>query len=181
MELKELLKTRRSVRKYDPDKKVTKEVLTEIVRGAQFAPSWKNLQPVRYHCILEPEKLKEFREKCLPEFNANSTAGAAALVVATFVKGESGFSLKTKEAENELGDGWGCYDCGLGNAYFVLKAKELGLDTLIMGIRDQDAIRSLLSIPEEEIIGPVLAVGYAAEEPAFRPRKEVEEIICFEE
>lgn len=30
---------------------------------------------------------------------------------------------------------------------FVLKAKELGLDTLIMGIRDGEAIRNFLDVP----------------------------------
>ena len=48
-----------------------------------------------------------------------------------------------------------------------------------MGLRDADKIRSLLSIPEEEEILSVIAIGKRAEEPALRPRKPLEEIVTF--
>ena len=58
-------------------------------------------------------------------------------------------------------------------------AKDMGYDTLIMGIRDAGAIREKLSIPENEEIMSVIAVGKAAEAPASRPRKAPEEVIRF--
>jgi nitroreductase len=48
-----------------------------------------------------------------------------------------------------------------------------------MGIRDAGAIREKLSIPENEEIMSVIAVGKAAEAPAPRPRKAPEEVIRF--
>ena len=80
---------------------------------------------------------------------------------------------------NEIGNGWGAYDLGLHDAYLVLAAKNAGYDTLIMGIRDADAIRERLSIPENEEIMSVIAVGKAAEEPGLRPRKAPEEVTRF--
>ena len=41
----------------------------------------------------------------------------------------------------------------------ILKATELGLATLIMGIRDEKKIREMLNIPTEEIIVAVIALG----------------------
>ena len=61
----------------------------------------------------------------------------------------------------------------------VLKAAELDLGTLIMGIRDEPAIREYLKIPETETIVAVIAVGYPAAEPSMPKRKAVEEIATF--
>lgn len=47
-----------------------------------------------------------------------------------------------------MGNGWGCYDLGLQNENFVLKAAELGYGTLIMGLRDGEQLRKVLDIPE---------------------------------
>lgn len=66
---------------------------------------------------------------------------------------------------------WGAYDLGLQNAYLILKARELGLDTLIMGIRDADKIREKLQIPESQQIVAVIALGYNAGESLERPRR----------
>lgn len=175
MEFNEVIKLRRSVRGYDPGKKVTKEQLEEIIRAAQLAPTWKNSQTGRYY-VINGEKLEQFRQECLPSFNQNSSSGAA-LVVTTFVKDLSGFTKGV--ADNELGNLWGAYDLGLQNAYMVLKATELGLDSLIMGIRDADKIRELLQVPAEEEIVSVIAVGFRAGEPIFRERKPLDEILTF--
>ena len=80
---------------------------------------------------------------------------------------------------NEAGDGWGYYDLGLQNENLLLKATELGLDTLVMGIRDGEAIREMLNIPETENVVAVIAVGYKAKEANMPKRKEVEEIAKF--
>ena len=61
----------------------------------------------------------------------------------------------------------------------ILKAKELGLDTLVMGIRDGKKIREMLDIPETEIIVAVIAVGYGADAPAKPKRKQVDDILKF--
>ena len=85
MELQDVLNERRSIRSYDADKKVTKEQLEIIINAAILAPSWKNLQTSRYYCILSDEMIKEFSDKCLPEFNQKNSEGAA-LVVTTFFR-----------------------------------------------------------------------------------------------
>ena len=79
-------------------------------------------------------------------------------------------SRRTATADNELGNGWGCYDLGLQNENLVLKAADLGLSTLIMGLREADRLREILNIPETETIVSVIAVGKAAEEP-IRPHR----------
>ena len=102
----------------------------------------------------------------------------AALIVTTFVHNRAGFQTDGTP-DNELGNGWGCYDLGLQNANLILKATDLGLSTLIMGLREADKLREILSIPETETIAAVIAVGKAAEEPTRKPRKSLGEIAKF--
>lgn len=178
MEFQTLLESRRSVRAYEAGKSVTKEQIAQLVQAGIEAPSWKNSQTARYYCVLEDASRERFAKECLPEFNANSTKNAAAYVVTTFVANRSGFD-REGNPDNECGNGWGFFDLGMHNENFILKAKELGLDTLVMGIRDGAAIRDMLHIPETETVAAVIAVGYGAAEPARPKRKQPEDILTF--
>ena len=173
MEFQNLIESRRSVRKY-ADKEVTREQIEEIIRAAQEAPSWKNQQTSKYYCVLSKEKREEIRTTCFPSFNEQRSLNAA-LIVTAYEKNNVGFD-DNGQPINELGNGWGCYDLGLQNMIFMLKARKLGLDTLVMGIRDGQKLRAALNIPENEEIGAVLALGYADEEPKKPRRRELSEI-----
>lgn len=180
MEFQKLIEERRSIRKYDPSKKVTEETVKEIIEAALQAPSWKNQQTSRYYCVLSEDMKNSVITHGLPEFNQQRAKGAAALIVTAFVSDCVGFD-DNKMPVNEIGNGWGCYDLGLQNQNFILKARELGLDTLIMGIRDGDKIAQVLDIPVTETVVSVIALGYAAEEkrPDKPKRKSPEEIARF--
>jgi len=178
MEYQKVVEARRSVRKYDSSKAVDKKTVIELLEAAILAPSWKNSQTARYYCVLSVELLNILKNDCLPLFNSNSVKDAPVLIVSTFVKDRSGFE-RNGEPTNEIGNGWGFYDLGMHNENLLLKAKDIGLDTLVIGIRDQDKIREVLNISHEEIIVSVIAVGYAAEEAKMPKRKAVDEIAKF--
>ncbi len=179
MELTKAMEKRRSIRSFDGTRKVTKEQLCEMVKAAQLAPSWKNQQTSRYYCAISDGMVEKVRSGCLPPFNANSSKGASAFVVAAFVPGISGFDTEHGAAVNEAGDGWGYYDLGLQNQNLLLKATELGLATLVMGIRDEEALRTALEIPQGQRVVSVIAVGYPAVDPPMPERKELQEIAAF--
>ncbi len=175
MEFKELIKVRRSVRAYEGG--VPHDELAAILKEAQMAPSWKNQQTARCYVVDSAEKLEAFRKLALPEFNQKSSANAA-LIVTTFVRDVVGFGPDGRPT-NEAGNFWGAYDLGLHDAYLCLAASDAGYDTLIMGIRDADAIREDLGIPSNEEILSVIAIGKRAQEPSLRPRKEFDEVVKF--
>ena len=89
-----------------------------------------------------------------------------------------GFS-DSGEPANEIGNGWGAYDLGLHDAYLTLAASDAGYDTLIMGLRDTDAIRAALRIPENEEVMSVIAIGKRAADPSAPRRKELDEVVKF--
>ena len=175
MEFQKLIEERRTIRKYSPEGKITKDELLTIIRAAQEAPSWKNSQTGRYYCVTSEDMVEKISKECLPEMN-QPKAENAALIITTFVQNRSGFQ-KDGTPDNELGNGWGCYDLGLQNENLILKAAELGLSTLIMGLRNADKIREMLSIPEAETIVAVIAVGKADEEPSRPKRRELEDVL----
>ena len=59
MEFTNVVETRRSVREYDASRKVERSVVEEIIKEASYAPSWKNSQTARYHCIMSEDIIKE--------------------------------------------------------------------------------------------------------------------------
>lgn len=105
-------------------------------------------------------------------------ADAPALIVTAIVLNCSGFE-KDGMPTNELGNGWGFYDCGLQSMNLLLKATEQGLSTLVMGIRDNEKIKEILGIPETEAVVSVIGVGYSSLSPAMPKRKDIDEIAKF--
>lgn len=176
MELQKVLEKRRSVRKYE-NKPVEEEKIREMINAAACAPSWKNSQTARYYVVSDEEILSRVKS-ALPEFNQNNVSNAPVLIVSSFVHNRSGFE-RDGNPTNELGNGWGCYDCGLSNMNLLLKATELGLSTLVMGIRDAEKLTEILDIPESETIVSVIGVGYSSFEPEMPKRKSVDEIAKF--
>ena len=179
MELQQAMETRRSIRGYLA-RPVEKGQLEELIQAALLAPTWKNSETPRYYitlCGAESGTYEAVRA-ALPEFNANSTKNAGAYIVQTFVPNVSGF-LPDGTPNNELGNGWGCYDAGLQAMNLLLKAHDLGLSTLVMGIRDADALQKALNIPETETVVSVIAVGYSDLSPDRKPRKALEEVAHF--
>ncbi len=176
MEMKfgELIEARRSVRKY-AKAEISKDEMAKIVEEALNAPSWKNTETTRYYAAIGDDAKAKIWSDALPSFNSASSANAAALVAVTFVPGESGY-LGDAPAD-ELREMWGAYDCGLASSYFILAAKNHGWDTLIMGIRDTAKVKSILGIPEKEILMSVIAVGKSAQPYFKNPRKPVAEVL----
>ena len=62
MEFQKLIEARRSVRKYSPEGKVSRDDILTIIKAAQEAPSWKNSQTGRYYCILSEDMANRFRK-----------------------------------------------------------------------------------------------------------------------
>lgn len=172
----DIVASRRSIRDYDASKPISQEEVMELIKCAQEAPSWANQQPSKYYVAMSEEKVAAVKN-LVGEGNKRNTAGAPVMIVSTYVKGRSGF-FRGNPA-NEIGDGWGAYDNGLSNAYFILKARERGFDTLIMGMRDSDELRKLFAIPDDECIMAVISLGYRASDPNRPDRKQVNEVVKF--
>ena len=175
MEFSILLEERRSIRNYQPNVQISKEDIEKMIYAAQQAPSWKNSQTGRYYVAISKNGVECVRN-ALPEFNAVRTRNASAYIVTTYKTKISGYSSEEQPTDKN-GDAWGAYDLGLQNENLLLKACELGYDTLIMGLRDVDKLVEIFEIPNDEAIMAVIALGKRKNDPEKPQRKPIDEIL----
>ena len=182
MTLDEVASKRRSVRhfkdaglSFDERKSKIEEIISFV---SENAPSWKNSQTHRYYVALSDDKIASVTN-ALVERNRPKCTNAVALIVSCFEKNVSGFSKSEEKLvpDNECGNEWGAYDLGLSDSLLLLKARELGFDTLIMGLRDSAALKSALKIPESQEVMSVISVGMRSDEPVKPGRKTLEDIL----
>lgn len=178
MEFGELIESRRSIRNYKPGMKISEDQMKVIIDAAIQAPTWKNSQTGRYYIAMSDDKMNFIKNQCLPSFNAANCENAVAIIITAYETKRSGFE-RDGSPTNELGDKWGVYDLGLQNENLVLKAREIGYDTLIMGIRDVDKLKGEFGIPESQEIVSIISVGVREDSPEKPKRKAPEDIAKF--
>lgn len=173
--LDDVFASRRSIRAYESGKTISEAQVRELLTATQNAPSWANMQPSKYYVAIGDEKREAVLE--LIGGNKERVINAPVLIVSTFETAKSGFFRGNPV--DATGDLWGAYDNGLSNAYFILKARAMGFDTLIMGMRNADELRKLFDIPESEVVLAVIALGYRAQEPNVPVHRPLDEIAKF--
>ena len=177
MELSVVLEERRSIRDYAEGVKITREEIEKMIYAAQQAPSWKNSETGRYYVAITQEAVAQVRD-ALPSFNFDRTKNAAAYIVTTYKTKISGHDSEGNPADVNR-DAWGAYDLGLQNENLLLKARELGYDTLIMGLRDAAKLKSLFAISDDEAIMAVIALGKRVATPEKPMRRDIDDIAKF--
>ena len=180
MDVKTCIETRRSVRRF-LDKPVSRDVISEVVRLAQMAPTWKNTQTVRYVWIDDAALKEQIAREAVMGFakNTDNLIGAPGMMVVTTVHGISGFGEDGSHATVK-GDHWESFDAGLAVQTLCLALHEAGLGSVIMGLFDPAEVGKLAGIPDNEIVSCILAVGYPAEGPHGRAvRKPLDEVLSF--
>ena len=175
MEFSTLLEERRSIRAFAEGTTVSEDDIKKMIYAAQQAPSWKNSQTGRYYVALTDEAIERVR-KALPGFNAERTENVAAYIVTAFKTKISGHDGNGNPTDAN-GNAWGAYDLGLQNENLLLKARELGYDTLIMGLRDVDKLVEIFEIPNDEAMMAVIALGKRKNDPEKPQRKTIDEIL----
>ncbi len=178
MDALENIRERRSVRKYS-EKKVSTEIICEIVQDAAYAPSWMNFQSVGYIAILNPEMKNKVAGCMAVEYNMRNVRSAPAVVILISQDHVSGFMADHSELAPHRAEHWQSFDAGIAAQTFCLAAHARGLGTLIMGIWDEEGLRRVVGIPEDCRIAAVIAVGYAEGVQEVPRRKSLDELLSF--
>lgn len=162
MDLIEGLLTRRSVRKYQKNRKIDKETVKEIIEAAQYAPTAHNKQPWEFLVVEDREILEGLRSKQ----RWTSFAKDAAMVI--FVCGDVNNSF----SRNKEDEKWSFVDvdCALATQNLLLAAHAKGIGTCYCGCapmqRVVDEISSWLNLPENIRPFAIITLGYPDEIPA---------------
>ena len=179
MEAIQMIKERRSVRKYK-DMKVDRETMKEIVDIAKWAPSWGNFQVARYTFVDDPALIARLGTEGVNGFvyNVDTLKNAKGVAVLSFVKGKSG-KLDKDEYVTSKDSAWEVFDAGIACQTFCLAAHAKGVGTVVMGVIDDASISEIVGLPEEETVAALVVYGYPDETPAATPRLETEALMRF--
>lgn len=163
MELLEVIRTRRSIRKYE-DRPVPDKLITAVLEAAMYAPSAGNQQP--WHFVVIRDRMKLDR---IPSFHPYSHMILQAKV-AILVCGDP------------AGGKWPTYwvqDCSAATQNILLAARDFGLGSVWAGVYPDEGrmagFRELLAIPQSVFPFALIPLGWPMGEFArvqrFRPER----------
>lgn len=199
-----VIQDRRSVRSYDPQAKISREEMNEILQQATLAPSAANLQPWRF-LVIDSQELKQ---KLLPIANDQQQVIEASAVIAVLGDLE-GYKLADKIYGMAVDAGYmpaetatsfveryqGLFksmpretvrqkisiDAGLVSMQLMLVARAKGYDTVPMGGYDQAKFVEAFDIPERYATIMLIAIGKAAKPGHPTVRLPIEDVAFFNE
>ncbi|HUB31334.1 MAG TPA: nitroreductase family protein [Terracidiphilus sp.] len=174
-----VVRTRWSPRSFS-DRQVSAADLRKVFEAARWAPSSFNEQPWRFLLGVRGSDAYQKIASALGEFNQSWALSAPVLILG---------AAKTRFTHNHAENIYGYFDLGAASGFITLQAAALGLHTHQMAGFDHDAARRAFQIPEEYVLGSVIALGYqgepsalskeqmVAQETAPRSRKSLSEIV----
>ncbi|GAB4316196.1 MAG: nitroreductase family protein [Promethearchaeota archaeon] len=163
MEFVEVVRRRRSVRKFEP-KPVPDDAIERILEAARLAPSWANMQGVRYVVVREPDRVAALADAIGQKW----TKGAPTFVVACCAPKDSG--------KNKNGLEYFPVDVAIGMEHVMLAATNEGLGSCWIGWFDEEGVRKALDVPEKVRVVAITPLGYPAKEPGSQKRLPLEKI-----
>lgn len=156
MDIKELIKSRRTIRKFRQEA-ISHDKLISYIENARVAPSAANLQPLKYAVVESGEMaekmfpLVKFAGYLAPNYNPREGEHPVAYIV---ICGDESI----KKAGYDI-------DVGAAAENIIISALADGIGTCWMAAIDREAIHKLLELPENLAISCVLAMGYPSESP----------------
>lgn len=151
----ELLKTRRSIRKYS-DQTIEPEKVSSIIEAALMSPASKRRNPWEFIVVRQKDILKQISESRPngSQLLANSPLGIVVI------------------ADTNKSDVW-IEDAAIASIIMQLEAHDMGLGSCWIQIRNRNKnevtssesfIKELLNIPDHFAVLSVISIGYPFEE-----------------
>lgn len=199
----DVIKDRRSVKYFDPNVKIKREEIIEMLNEANIAPSSCNLQPWRYIVVDTPEGKEKLGSA---NYNKIQNDSSSAMII---VLGDLNYYGKfdeiygeavekgymTEEVKDGFEKGMGpqlenlpidknregvYFDCGLWTMQFANIAHAMGYDTNIIGGFVREKVAELFELDENLI--PIMLIAIGKKEKDGRPsvRLKAEKLVRFE-
>ena len=168
MEFFDALQSRHSVRAYAKTP-VEAEKLDQIFEAIEQAPSAGNLQAFEVYLITHTEQRAKL---------AVAALGQAFLAQAPVVLVFCAHAARLAERYAQRGVNlYSVQDATIACTYAMLAATALGLSTVWVGAFDEDAVGRIINAPQAHRPVAMLPVGYPAEEPRVRGRRNLTDFV----
>ena len=160
MEYYDVIKNRETIRNYDPDRKIPKEVLERILNAGRLAPSAANRQPWTFYLISSAEKLDEVKSTYPREWfqDASHVLVVAGDRTKSWVRPYDGYnSIET--------------DLAIAMDHMVLASENEGVASCWIIAFDYEKLRKILGLNDNEVVYCITPLGYPKAEFKKRGNK----------
>ncbi|MBL3593420.1 MAG: nitroreductase family protein [Synergistaceae bacterium] len=176
MTFTDLVRTRRSVRRYKPDD-VAPALLDTCLEAARLAPSACNSQPWLFHVVQGTLKsdLARAMNSGLYGKGLNAFIDEAPLIVAVETLPRERLAPRLAGLIRNVR--YEMLDVAIAVDHFTLQAAELGLGTCWIGWFNEKAVKEQLGLPPKSRIDVMLTLGWPDDRGAPKNRKPLGAIV----
>jgi nitroreductase len=171
MEYTELIRARESVRNYDPDRSVPREILMRILDAGRLAPSACNLQPWKFLVISSSDLL----EKVKACYRRDWLRDPPHILVMLGLKDQAW--SRTYDGYNSVET-----DVAIAMTHIILAAENEGIGTCWIAAYDPALLREIIKPGENQMIYGITPLGYPGagfRKTMIKRRKLLEEVVEF--
>jgi len=185
MDTFEAIKTRRSVKSFDKNHKMTKDEITHLLELAILSPTSYNIQNWRFVIVTEQtikDKLSELSHGQPQVSDASLVIVLCADLNSWDKEPERYWANIPEESRNALVNSIrnsynGKFEqqrdeamrsCGMAAQTILLAAKSMGYDTCPMKGFDYDAVGKIINLPDDHVISMMVVVGKKVKDPPAR-------------
>jgi nitroreductase len=140
------------------EREVSPADLTKVFEAARWSASAYNEQPWRFLVGVRGSETYKKIFSTLIGFNQDWAAAAPVLILG---------AASTTFSHNGSSNAYALYDLGAAAGALTLQAAAQGLTTHTMAGFDHDAARRLFQIPDDYLLGAVIALGYQGDPAAL--------------
>ncbi|QLH75164.1 MAG: nitroreductase family protein [Methanomassiliicoccales archaeon] len=160
MDVRQAIRARRSIRKFIR-KDIPTDDLEELLEMARLAPSGANRQPWEMVVVTDRKRITELVPLCKNQ---------------KFIEDCSAFLVGIDDPQQK----WAKVDVTIALDHVSLAATDMGLGTCWIGAFDQERLAEFLNVPKTKVITVCMAIGYPAENPEPRSRKEHDDLFFYQ-
>jgi nitroreductase len=171
MRFLEIVKKRRSIRSFLPAP-IGDDELRRILEAANAAPSAGNLQSYEIYVVMEKRR-RESLARAAHEQLFVAGAPVSLVFCANASRSESRYGKRT--------DLYAVQDATIACTFAMLAAAAQGLGSVWIGAFEDDAVRRIIGASPGVVPVAILPVGRAAEVPEPPARRELDDLVHWEE
>ena len=187
MNVIESIYKRRSIKQFDTNHKMTKDEETKLFEAVIQAPTSFNIQHWRFIVFRDPELRAKIRSEFGNDQSQMTDASLLVLFTADMLAWKKEPQRYWKNAPQEVSDllvGWmGPFhegrewlqrdeaqrSIGIAMQTMMLAAQELGYQSCPMIGFDIEKVAELVNLPEDHVMGPMVAIGKGTKDPWPKP------------
>lgn len=181
MNVAQAIETRRSVKAYDANHRMSEAEIEKLIAGAMLSPTAFNIQNWRFVVVRNPELRKQIRAVAWDQ--AQVTDASLLVVLCADLKAwEKQPGRYWRNADKPIQDFMvpaidqyyrgkdqvqrdeAMRSCGIAAMNLMLHAKEMGYDSCPMDGFDFDAVGKLINLPQDHVIAMFVAIGKGIKE-----------------